>query len=67
MPVGHRAEHQRRNERRDRGGGEGERLDAVQPVRVENRAERHEPDGHGRRLDEKQNHQLGVFGFAQRP
>ena len=53
MPVGHRAKNQRGNERRHRHRRERIRLDVMQPVRIQNRAERHEPDGHAGRLDEK--------------
>jgi hypothetical protein len=34
-------------------------------MRIQNGAERHKPRAHGRRLDEEQDHQLGVFGFAE--
>ena len=53
MPVGHRAEHERRNEGGDGRGRERERLDDVQPVGIQNRAQRHKPNAHCRRLDEK--------------
>ena len=42
-------------------------LDGMHPARIKNRTERHKPDGHARRLDEEQDHQLGVLGFAQGP
>ena len=66
MLVGHRTKGERRNEGGHGGGGEGVGLDGMHPARIKNGTEGYEPDGHGGRLDEKQDHQLGVLGFAQR-
>ena len=61
VAVGHRAKDQRRDKRRQRGRGERERLDGVQPVRVEHGAQRHEPHAHRRSLNEEQRHQFRIL------
>jgi hypothetical protein len=67
MPVGHRPEDERRDEGSQPARREGHRLDAVQSVGVEHRAERHEPHGQRRPLDEEEDDEFEVFRTPECP
>ena len=61
VPVRHRAEEQRRDEGRHRAGGERQRFDRVEAVRVQHGAQGHKPHSHRRSLEKEQRGQFGVF------